>query len=103
MTYVSAVALARAIGFERLLTVLHCGVRLGGAVQKATRLLKLPRAFDGSTPDSFVKESLQENFGVVQPFRLIQFTPGHEPSPTQSLPTWSQTSFPATVHGWIAN
>jgi hypothetical protein len=40
----------------------------------------------GKTPDSFAKERLQEDCGVVQPFPLIQFTPGHHlanPSPCQ--------------------
>ena len=73
MTYVSAVALARAIGFERLSTVIQFCVRLGGAVDKATRLLKLPRDhLMGQHRIVLPKKGLQKNCGVVRPFLLIQ-------------------------------
>src|SRR5918995_1444959 len=81
MTYVSVVALARAIGFERLSTVITCCVRLGGAVDKATRLLKLPRDHLMSKHRIVLPKKDYKRIAASFSHSLIKSAPGHQPSP----------------------
>jgi len=99
MTHVSAVALARAIGIERLSTGTHLLRQARWrCLTRHTPTETAEGSFDASTPDSFVKERLQS---VVQPFLLIQFTPGHLAQP-QCFANVVANLFPGYCSWWVA-